>query len=59
MTELYLARCHHRRAYIVAANRESALALAITILGVPSQTPSITRIEDEVILDPALLEGSK
>lgn len=56
MTELYLARCHHRRAYIVAANHERALALAITILGVPSRRPSITKIEDEVILDPFLLE---
>jgi hypothetical protein len=59
MMELYFARCHKRRAYIVAPNRARALELAITILGVPSRKPSITRIEDEVILDPSILEERK
>lgn len=49
--ELYFARCHHRRAYIVAPNRERALALAIKVIGLPSRKPSITRIDDEVFID--------
>ena len=52
--ELYFARCHHHRAYIVAPNRERAMVLAIKFIGLPSRKPSITRIDDEVIVDAPL-----
>lgn len=49
--ELYFARCHRRRAWIVAPNRARALELATSLIGVPSRTVSLSRIDDEVVVD--------
>lgn len=51
--ELYFARCHRRRAWIVAPNKQRALELATALIGMPSRSVSLSRIDDEICVDPS------
>jgi hypothetical protein len=51
LMELYLARSGPKRAFIVAPNKERAQYLANHHLGTPTRRASITRIDDDVVVD--------